>query len=397
MKEKYKYFAFISYRGVDVEIAKKLQKKFNNFKLPSTYVNPFDENNQRMQPVCRDRDTFVGGDVTAQIHDAIDHSMYVVMVCTPNMTQSDDQTNYVNDEVRHLIETGRIDRLIPLVFDGRAYAPDDYTKDNRDIKEPFLDECLPFALREWMYEQDTHDFTLNIFNIEEQGEHDEDKMFLRCVATILAEEFNKLWDRFKEDQKKRRRNIAISVVSIIIAFILAVRLTYLYEYYQEQPFESKISVKETIKYPNLPSPKEIEISICLDGIWRRDTISQMGESAVFKGILAKYKKEPIKLQVRNVCFLPLDTTITLRDNLQIPLHRDSAYYGEIFVLLLDNDIPISNQIVSINGINHMTDANGRLKCRIPIEQQSESYIIGYNGKRGQLYMPCGVNDCLHLN
>lgn len=310
MVERYKYFAFISYRGADVEIAKKLQKKFNNFKLPATYTNPFDENNQRMQPVCRDRDTFVGGDVTAQIHDAIDHSMYVVMVCTPNMTQSDDQTNYVNDEVRNLIETGRIDRLIPLVFDGRAYAPDDYKKDNRDIKEPFLDECLPFALREWLYEHDTHDFTLNIFNIEEQGERDEEKMFLRCVATILAEEFNKLWDRFKEDQKKRRRNIAISVVSIIIAFILAVRLTYLYEYYQEQPFESKISVKETVNYPNLPSPKEIEISICLDGIWRRDTISQMGESAVFKGILAKYKKEPIKLQVRNVCFLPLDTTIT---------------------------------------------------------------------------------------
>lgn len=350
-----------------------------------------------MQPVCRDRDVFVGGDVTAQIHDAIDHSMYVVMVCTPNMTQSDDQTNYVNDEVSHLIETGRLNRLIPLVFDGRAYSPYDYKKNNRDIKDPFGDENLPYALREWMYKHDTHDFTLNIFNIEEQGERDEEKMFLRCVATILAEEFNKLWDRFKEEQKKRRMNIAISVVSIIIVFILAIRFTYLYEFYQEQPFESKISLKERTEYPNLPSPKEIEISICLDEIWRRDTISQMGESAIFKGVLAKYKKEPIKLQVRNVCFLPLDTTITLRDHLLIPLHRDSAYYGEIFVLLLDNHIPINNQLVSVNGTNHITDADGILKCHIPIEQQSESYLIEYKGKRGQLNMPCNVNDCLQLN
>lgn len=146
-EQQYRYFAFISYRGADVEIAKKLQKRFNNFKLPSTYVNPFDADNQRMQPVCRDRDNFVGGDVSAQINDAIDHSMYVVMVCTPNMTKHGDQENYVNDEIRHLIETNRIERLIPLVFDGRAYTPDDYRNAARDIREPFSDECLPFALR----------------------------------------------------------------------------------------------------------------------------------------------------------------------------------------------------------------------------------------------------------
>lgn len=55
-----------------------------------------------------------------------------------------------------------------------------------------------------MWQHNDHDFTLNIFNIEEQGERDEDKMFLRCVATILAEEFTKLWDRFKIEQRRRK-------------------------------------------------------------------------------------------------------------------------------------------------------------------------------------------------
>ena len=38
---KHKYFAFISYRGADVELAKKLQKKFNTYKLSSNYAIHF--------------------------------------------------------------------------------------------------------------------------------------------------------------------------------------------------------------------------------------------------------------------------------------------------------------------------------------------------------------------
>lgn len=308
MEQQYKYFAFISYRGADVEIAKKLQKKFNNFKLPATYTNPFDENNQRMQPVCRDRDTFVGGDVTAQIYDAIDHSMYVVMVCTPNMTKSDDQTNYVNDEVRHLIETGRLDRLIPLVFDGRAYVPDDYKKDNRDIKEPFLDECLPFALREWLYEHDTHDFTLNIFNIEEQGERDEEKMFLRCVATILAEEFNKLWDKFKIEQKKRKRNIAIGILSSIIIFVLAIIAAITLT----QPVDVKVKLKETSTYnDNLPKLKDAIVTLSIDDYSNTDTVACIDDYAIWDKVPYDYLGKDVHLTVSCQNWLTTDTTVTL--------------------------------------------------------------------------------------
>lgn len=374
MEEEYKYFAFISYRGADVEIAKKLQKKFNNFKLPSTYTNPFDEKNQRMQPVCRDRDVFVGGDVSEQIRTAIDHSMYVVMVCTPNMTQSDDQTNYVNDEVRHLIETGRLDRLIPLVYGGRTYAPDDYKKVNRDIRKPFLDECLPYALREWMCEHDTHEFTLNVFNIEEQGERDEEKMFLRCAATILAEEFNKLWDRFKVEQKKRRWNIAISVIATTVIFIIAVFAAIALT----QPVDVKIKLKELSEHnENLPELKDAVVTISVEDYANMDTVSCINDCAILDKVPFHYLGKDVHLTIDCKNWQPLDTIVNLTKYMTINIARDPHPYGDVKFRLwnVETESSYPNMCVSINGHETTADAEGVVSYSIPLPEQDTYYVI----------------------
>lgn len=374
MEYLYKYFAFISYRGADVEIAKKLQKKFNNFKLPSTYTNPFDENNQRMQPICRDRDVFVGGNVTAQINDAIDHSMYVVMVCTPNMTQSDDQTNYVNDEVRHLIETNRMDRLIPLVFDGRAYAPDDYEKSNRDIENPFPDECLPYALRKWLKAHNDHNFTLNIFNIEEQGERDEDKMFLRCVATILAEEFNKLWDRFKIEQRRHRRNVTIGIITAICLFIVAIATAIV----MTRPVDVKIQLNESSVHNNsLPELKDAVISLSVDDYVNVDTVACMKEYALLDKVPYEYVGKDVHLKVTCANWLTTDTVVKLTKEMVINLTRDPYPYGNIQFRLwnVNKECTYPNTELSINGHETTSDANGYVTYTMPLAEQNTYYLI----------------------
>lgn len=371
---KHKYFAFISYRGADVELAKKLQKKFNNYKLPSTYTNPFDENNQRMQPVCRDRDNFVGGDVSKQIHDAIDQSMYVVMICTPNMTQNDDQTNYVNDEVQHLIDTGRIDRLIPLVFDGKAYAPDDYKKANRPVETPFQDECLPFVLRKWMAEHNEHDFTLNIFNIEEQGERDEEKMFLRCVATILAEEFNKLWDRFTKEQKKRKSIIAISAAATTGLFIAAILATIA----MTRPVDVKVKLNEvSIHNDNLPKLSNAIVTISKDDYVNSDTIVCIDQFGILGKVPHSYLGEMVHLKVDCNGWIPLDTIVNLTKELYINLARDPHPYGDIQFLIWD---PVQEKAhagvkASIEGIEGISDSSGRVFLTIPLVKQDTIYTV----------------------
>lgn len=387
MEVRHKYFAFISYRGADVGIAKKLQKKFNNFKLPSTYTNPFDENNQRMQPVCRDRDNFVGGDVTAQINDAIDRSMYVVMVCTPNMTQSDDRINYVNDEVRHLIDTGRLDHLIPLVFEGIAYTPDDYMKAKRSVENPFPDECLPYALRVWMSEHNDHGFTLNIFNVEEQGERDEDKMFLRCVATILAEEFNKLWDRFKIEQKKRKRNIVISIVLTIIVFIFAIIAAISFT----QPIDVKVKLTEmSLHNENLPALKDAIVTISIDDYANSDTIACIEDIGLLDKVPYSYIGKNVHLTVRCKNWLPLDTVVNLANNMSINVARDSHPYGNIQFCFwnVEQECKYPNTRLSINGHETTSDEGGYVTYSMPLAEQSTYYII-------ETSMPL-VSDTLYM-
>lgn len=373
-EQQYRYFAFISYRGTDVEIAKKLQKRFNNFKLPSTYVNPFDADNQRMQPVCRDRDNFVGGDVSAQINDAIDHSMYVVMVCTPNMTKHGDQENYVNDEIRHLIETNRIERLIPLVFDGRAYTPNDYRNAARDIREPFPDECLPFALREWMWQHNDHDFTLNIFNIEEQGERDEDKMFLRCVATILAEEFTKLWDRFKIEQRRRKRTIAISAVTAICLFVAAIIATISIT----QPIDVRVSVNEvSVHNDNLPPLKDAIVSITIDNETKKDTIESLDAEALFANIPRKAIGKQARLQVACDNWLSIDTTLMLTERVSLGIARDPHPFGDIYFRLWhpSREQTFPGVKVKINGHETTADSEGVITYAMPLCEQCTTYLV----------------------
>ena len=373
-QNQYKYFAFISYRGADVEIAKKLQKKFNNFKLPSSYINPFDETNHRMQPVCRDRDNFVGGELSAQIKDAIDHSMYVVMVCTPNMTRNEDQTNYVNDEIQHLIDTGRLNRLIPLVFGGTIYSTEDYVKAGRGIDEPFPDECLPYALRTWMADHASHDFALNIFNIEEQGERDEEKMFLRCVATILAEEFTKLWDRFKVERKKREKMLlasAFAAICVVAAVVFgAVSLT--------QPVDVRLKMKELSTHNDrLPDLKDAIIRLSVDDYMNTDTIAGLNDWAILDKVPYSYLGEDVHITFRCRNWFPLDTVVRLTKELEIGITRDPDAYGDIQFRLWDEDAGngCPNVNVSINGHEVISDGEGRVRYNMPLSEQDIVYSI----------------------
>ena len=357
-----------------MEIAKKLQKKFNNFKLPSSYINPFDETNHRMQPVCRDRDNFVGGELSAQIKDAIDHSMYVVMVCTPNMTRNEDQTNYVNDEIQHLIDTGRLNRLIPLVFGGTIYSTEDYVKAGRGIDEPFPDECLPYALRTWMADHASHDFALNIFNIEEQGERDEEKMFLRCVATILAEEFTKLWDRFKVERKKREKMLlasAFAAICVVAAVVFgAVSLT--------QPVDVRLKMKELSTHNDrLPDLKDAIIRLSVDDYMNTDTIAGLNDWAILDKVPYSYLGEDVHITFRCRNWFPLDTVVRLTKELEIGITRDPDAYGDIQFRLWDEDAGngCPNVNVSINGHEVISDGEGRVRYNMPLSEQDIVYSI----------------------
>lgn len=190
---RYRYFAFISYKREDEQWARWLQQKLEHYKLPSN-LNGRTDLPREIRPVFKDTSELTPGNLPEQIHEALNLSKYLVVICSPRSAQSE----WVNKEVVTFIEMERTERIIPFIIEGSAFA-----------KHP-ADECFPLALR-----QLPEDREILGANVNEMGR---DAAAVKVVARMFDIRFDELWQRY-EREKKRRRNLMIAVLS---AFVLAV-------------------------------------------------------------------------------------------------------------------------------------------------------------------------------
>lgn len=127
----FKYFAFISYKREDEEWAKWLQHKLEHYKLPSN-LNGRTDLPKEIRPIFRDQSDLAGGVLADEINKALESSKYLIVICSPRAAQSE----WVGKEVRTFLDLGRVDKIIPFIIGGTAYAQES------------KDECFPLALRE---------------------------------------------------------------------------------------------------------------------------------------------------------------------------------------------------------------------------------------------------------
>lgn len=383
------YFSFISYRGCDYKIAKKLETKFLNYKLPSNCLNPIDKDDRTMRRVFRDRNNLRGGKLLPQIKEAIDDSMFVVLVCTPNMTKTEDRENYVNDEIEYLIKTNRIDScLIPLVYEGKIYSPDDYVKKERSIEEPFEEEAAPYALRKWMEQNNNHESTITVLYKNEQGEDNEEKMFLKCVATIINVPFETLWDKYQEEKKIEKRNKIKIALSLILSIILLITVIIHYM----KPLDVKIRLNEvSIHNNNLPELKDAIVSIAIDDYYNIDTLIHIDDYAILNKVPRSYIGEDVRLLFKCKDWNSLDTIVRLTKDISINIARNPFTYGEIQFYLWNSDKEkiYPNESLSINGHKVTSDDKGRIIYYMPLEEQDTVYKIETHMQlyESYLYMP----------
>ena len=96
-KENFKYFAFISYSHKDKKIAKKLQKRLENYHLPSALQKSNPELPKNLSPVFIDESNLVArGSLQSALRNNLDKSKYLIIICSLNSTKSE----YVNDETQ---------------------------------------------------------------------------------------------------------------------------------------------------------------------------------------------------------------------------------------------------------------------------------------------------------
>ena len=179
MESNKEYFAFISYQREDERWAKWLQHKLEHYKLPSN-LNGRTDFPKAIRPIFRDASELTPGNLPRQIHEALEQSKYLIVVCSPRSAHSE----WVNKEIETFISMGRTANVIPFIIEGAAFS-----KDSKD-------ECFPLALRQLPEEQE-----ILGANINEMGR---DAAAVKVVARMFDVKFDSLWQRHEREQRRQR-------------------------------------------------------------------------------------------------------------------------------------------------------------------------------------------------
>ncbi|MCR5664348.1 MAG: TIR domain-containing protein [Oscillospiraceae bacterium] len=108
------YIAFISYRHLPLEMAtaKKLHKRIEHFLIPKEL-----RKDGRKKPglVFRDQDELpISSNLSENIEQALDHSEYLIVICTPETAKS----RWVLREISYFLEHHDRDHVLALLADG---------------------------------------------------------------------------------------------------------------------------------------------------------------------------------------------------------------------------------------------------------------------------------------
>lgn len=175
---KYKYYAFISYKREDESWAKWLQEKMEYYRLPTANEINGEE---YIRPIFRDITDLRPGILSERIKDALDNSKYLIAICSPLYSKSP----WCDAEIKRFIETGKTKQIIPFIIDGTPYSKDT--------------ECFPPSLRE-LRGTNNELLAADIRPISREF------AFVQIVATMLDISVDSLWKRYlrKEEEEKRR-------------------------------------------------------------------------------------------------------------------------------------------------------------------------------------------------
>ncbi|MBO4612063.1 MAG: TIR domain-containing protein [Bacteroidaceae bacterium] len=187
MGTKNKYFAFISYKREDEEWAIWFQHEMEYYHLPST-LNGREDLPKGFKPVFRDVDELKAGNLPQQIHEALENSANLIVICSPNSAKS----VWVNKEISDFIEIGKnkginnVNQIFPFIVEGTPYAQNEEK------------ECFPSQLHQLQGIEERIGG-----NVQESGR---DKAFIKVIAGLLPNvSFNELWNRYEHDKAEEER------------------------------------------------------------------------------------------------------------------------------------------------------------------------------------------------
>ena len=215
MPKQEKYDAFISYRHClpDSEIALRLQKKLESFRLPKDVAGT--GGRQKLNSVFLDEtELSVGDDLSVELDSALFNSEYLIAVCSPEYIKS----KWCMREIQTFLEFKGRKNILLVLADGEPenafpkmllyeniYSSDAYgnIKANRHYKEPLAADCRGETTKERNEKIDV--------------------AVIRLISAIMDIRYDDLQQRHRKEVQTRKRNrtlLAFSLLGLIIAICL---------------------------------------------------------------------------------------------------------------------------------------------------------------------------------
>lgn len=198
------YIAFISYRHspLDTAVAERLQQKLERYRVPKELRR---EGESGLGLVFRDRDELpLSSDLSADICEALDHSRFLIVVCTPEAPKS----VWVGREIEYFIRRHGRDHVLTVLAGG---TPEEslppllthiYAEDGRTV----LQEVEPLSA--YIVAGQTKAALKKL-----------DREFLRLVAAILGCPYDALRQRQKRYQQRRISILLGTVFLVALCFV----------------------------------------------------------------------------------------------------------------------------------------------------------------------------------
>ena len=330
-------YAFISYNHHDVKWAKWLRRKLEWYRLPSEIHNEF-EDSRYIRPVFRDRDELNSGVLNDELRQRLEASKYLIVICSPHAALS----QWVSDEVQAFIDMGRLEYIIPFIVEGDETS-------------------FPASLKTW--NEKHSDRTLLGIAVNDDGEANKQKAFIRLVSRMLGVEFDTLW------QRHRREIMAIASFSTVVCTVL---LTLAYWFMT--PINMNIYVAD--EKCNLPGMESGVL--CVEG--EEYSIASPDTLVTISALPGYYRMKPIDLSFKANRFYEQErqtvkVTAGLSQSYTLQLHRDSTF--AVFSGTVSNDIfePLACVTVKVGDKETQTDESGRFVIAFPVEEQTETKSI----------------------
>lgn len=347
-----KYTAFISYNSQDDRWAKWLQRKLEAYNMPVVIRNEKDEVVRREEKpkklrVFRYRANLNTVSLNDGLAKELDDARWLIVICSPNSAKS----AWVGKEIKHFLDTGRRDHILPFIVSGTSYSDDE-------------NECLNPVLKAAFPDGDI----LGV-NIDDYGDdpriYRKRKALVRTVSLLIEvpDAYSYLWNRYR---MRFWEGVALKV-----AGAAAIVLLVIWAWHYNAEFDTRIRLNDTTPTNSLPTPDSLKVMLTLDNEEKTLVLTETDGIGTYKNLPGRFANQEARLTFEAEGYEPVDTVVTLQRNGEVNLniHRDDTYGVLAGTIIDEQGQPISGAMVEAEGVICTSQEDGTFMLRIPIEKQ----------------------------